>query len=67
MDRPDKVDGSGWTVTACSQERGIEFGCRISTSIVTLHGEITRTARSFRTAQEAAVEGVKEGMSWADS
>lgn len=69
MDLCGKVDGDGWTVTAHSKEKGVEFGCHIGMTAVTLRGALTREFahdRTFRTAEEAVLEGLKEGMSWVD-
>jgi hypothetical protein len=67
MDLSGKIEGGGWTVTACAHEQGDEFGCRINTSIAAPDGAIAREFahnRTFCTAQEAVLEGLKEGMSW---
>jgi hypothetical protein len=69
MDMSGKVDGGGWTVTACARESGAEFGCLIGTCIAAPDGAVVREFahdRTFGTPQEAVLEGLKEGMSWVD-
>lgn len=67
MNLSGKMDGDGWTVTACARASGTEFGCLIGTSVVAPDGVIVREFshdRTFSTPQEAVLDGLKQGMSW---
>jgi hypothetical protein len=67
MDLSGKVDGDGWTVTACARASGTDFGCLIGTSVAGPDGVVVREFthdQIFRTPQEAVLDGLKEGMSW---
>jgi hypothetical protein len=67
MNVSGKVDGDGWTVTACARASGTEFGCLIGTSVAAPDGVVVREfthERNISTPQEAVLDGLKEGMSW---
>ncbi|CAB3774043.1 UDP-glucose 4-epimerase [Paraburkholderia humisilvae] len=67
MSLSGKVDGGGWTVTACARESGAEFDCLIGTSIAAQDGLVVREFthdQIFSTPQEAVLEGLRAGMSW---
>ncbi|MGA9914665.1 MAG: hypothetical protein WBR17_19275 [Paraburkholderia sp.] len=42
MNVSGKVDGDGWTVTACARASGTEFGCLIGTSVAAPDGVVVR-------------------------
>ncbi|MGC2966608.1 hypothetical protein [Paraburkholderia aspalathi] len=69
MNLSGRVDGDGWSVTACARESGTEFGCLIGTSVAAPDGVVVRVFthdRNFSTPQEAVLDGLKQGMSWVD-